>query len=271
MIHGGSSQLLDAAALQPTPLPRRIGRKVEIHAELDSTNNWALEHLVVEAGKESDGQVVFAEYQTAGRGRFGRDWLTPRGAGLCFTFILWESTSPACFARLIMETAIAVAEGIEAVTDVEVGIRWPNDLYVRGRKLAGILVELRGATGGIAIAVGVGVNCLQQPGHFPPELRDRATSLEIESHNPIDRNVVGRSVLTSLDRFFGAANPPSDEVLTGAWLNRSTDVGTHVTLHHDGHAFAGRILDISPKSGLLLQLDDGGRRLFDPATTSRND
>ena len=160
--------------------------------------------------------------------------------------------------------------GIEAATDLEPTIRWPNDLYIASRKLGGILVEARNQPGGVVhVAIGIGINCLQHTAHFPPELRDRATSLEIESSQPIDRTRLAIEILKQLDRFFAADSPMDDPSLAAAWRSRSADIGSHVTLSSDGHEFTGRIVDIHPTAGLVLQVDGGGRRHFDPSTTTR--
>ena len=170
-----------------------------------------------------------------------------------------------------MAGAVAVAAGIERTTMVEPVIRWPNDLYVCGKKLAGILVEVRRMTESLsAIAIGIGVNCLQHDRHFPPDLRGRATSLDLESSQPVDRPAVARAILRELDGLLDEQRGVSDDELAAAWRARSADLGTRVTLLAEGQTFTGRIADVHPQTGLLLQLDTGARREFDPAKTVRS-
>src|ERR1043166_6707566 len=157
------SQPLTADTLQLSRAPSRIGRRLVFLGETDSSNSYALNHIAAQ-GPMTDGHVVFTEYQTAGRGRMGRSWDCPRGAGVMFTVLLWERPDRLSISRMIMATAVAVARGIEAVTDLDALIRWPNDIYIKTRKVAGILVEARSA--GISempVAIGVGINCLQHP------------------------------------------------------------------------------------------------------------
>lgn len=245
---------------------RRVGRQIVVLPAVDSTNAYALNVLAASAGTAADGSVVFAERQTKGRGRLGRSWHCPAGAGLTFSVLLWEEARAARAAYWMAVGAVAAVRGIETATDVHAMIRWPNDVCVGERKLAGVLVEaVSSGAGPVALAAGIGINCLQQPGHFPPELAGLATSLEIESAAAIDRVTVARAVLAALD----ACVFESDDAVAAAWLSHSDDLGRHVTLLHDGGTYRGRILDVHPRDGLLLQLDDGGRRLFDPATTSR--
>lgn len=246
----------------------RIGRSVVVLPDVDSTNTYALDGQT--AGELDDGAVVFAEHQTAGRGRLGRSWQSPRGASLTFTVLLLEPQDRAAAARWMMAGAVAVAQCIGQETDVAPMVRWPNDVYVGPRKLAGILVETRRAVAGsIAVAIGIGLNCLQHEGHFPPELRPKATSLEIESSHPIDRTALARSLLRRLDALLAGSHPQSNLTLAGQWRELSDDLGASATLICNGEHFTGRILDVHPATGLVLQLDAGGRRHFDPQTTAR--
>lgn len=247
----------------------RVGRRIVVLPEIDSTNTHALETIAPREGHAADGTVIFAERQTAGRGRLGRSWHSPTGASLMFTALLHEPENAARAAFWTMAAALGVARGIEAATDVSPQIRWPNDVYVGPRKLAGILVEARLTRGDAWIAVGIGLNCLQQPAHFPDDIRPGATSLEIESSSPIDRAGVARSILLSLDDYFVRPSLVRDELLAAEWSARSSDIGQHVTLRNGPEQFTGRIIDVHPREGLLLHLDIGGRRHFDPATTSR--
>ena len=319
---------LTADALAADLGTRRIGRRIFVFDELPSTNTHALETLAADpanahAELDADGAVIFAEHQTAGRGRLGRRWHSPRGASLMFTVLLLESVRnhPAPAKRqanhtgsstfldsaatdssagntqsrhspfairhsspdtlnsqfsilnsslLPLAVAVALAEAVHISTGVECLLRWPNDLYVGPRKLAGILIESRSvAPGRLAVAVGIGVNCLQHAEHFPPELRDRATSLDLECHRPIDRIAVARAALQRLDALLREPGTMDDKRILGQWKARSADLGQRVTLVEAGHAYSGSILDVDPVDGLLLQLDTGARRAFHPATTSR--
>ncbi len=264
------SHRLSAEALHDGLTTERIGRTITVLDEVDSTNSYALDRLARDEGTAADGHVIIAEHQTAGRGRLGRSWQSPRGAGLTLTTLLWERPESFSTARLIMAAAVAVARAVEHTTDVVPTIRWPNDIYVKEKKLTGILVEARAcANQPMPIAVGIGLNCLQHVGHFPPEIRESATSLEIESRGPIDRVAVARGLIGELDRCFSRKRPLSDDAIATEWRERSSDIGSRVTVRCDGKSYTGQILDINPHAGMLLQLDVGGRREFDLATITR--
>lgn len=261
------AHLLDADAIIAGLDVHRVGRRIVVLPEVDSTNTFALK---LAEGPNVDGVVVFAERQTSGRGRLGRVWHCPNGAGLMFTVLLRETVGATTPAAWMMLAGIAVVRGIMDSTDVVPSLRWPNDVYVQERKLAGILVESRRGDDGIeTIAIGIGLNCLQQAGHFPPEVRDRAVSLDMLSDAPIDRHSVACRVLASLDTALLEMIHRDESRLIDLWQTHSADIGARVELQSNGHTFRGRIIDVHPRDGLLLQLDDGGRRQFDPAVTTR--
>lgn len=263
------SHQLKAEAIAQGLRPTRVGRQILLLDEVDSTNAYCLQELA-SRGAETDGTVVFAEYQTAGRGRLGRSWDCPRGAGIMFTALLWEDPQQLSITRLMMATALGVSRGIEAVTDLETLIRWPNDIHIRNKKVAGILAEARSrGDGPMPVAIGVGINCLQHAGHFSEEIRERATSLEIESRRAIDRVEIARAILQQLDELLLPMCQWTDSALASAWLERIGDIGERVGLFCNGERLSGRVLDIHPESGLILQLDSGARRQFDLATISR--
>jgi BirA family biotin operon repressor/biotin-[acetyl-CoA-carboxylase] ligase len=187
-----------------------------------------------------------------------------------FSILLCEPLKSATAAGWMMFAGVAVAQGIANATDVEPRLRWPNDLYVDDRKLAGILVETRAVgADALAVAIGVGVNCLQQAGHFSDELRDRAVSLDMLSRAPIDRAAIARSILAEFDRLLVASLHIDEATLVELWGERSADIGAHVSLREGIHSYSGTVIDIHPRDGLVLQLEQGGRRHFDPATTTR--
>lgn len=271
------SHRLTAAALSRGLKIRRIGRHIIVLPEVDSTNTYALDRIAQEEGEGADGTVVFAERQTAGRGRLGRRWESPAGASLLLTALIWARDGGRRPAYWIMAASVAVARAVEALTDVSPAIRWPNDLYVAEAKLAGILVEIRGhrwapapaGNGADAVAIGVGVNCLQQAAHFSDELRQKAISLEMASSRPVDRLAVGRAIVVELDRWLSTEDSAPDETLAAAWCEYSGDIGRRATLVSGGTSFTGRIVDVHPEQGLVLQPDTGARRHFDPMTASR--
>ena len=257
-------QPLNANQIADQLTTRRVGAQVRTLDEVTSTNDIAM----AAATPDNDGLAIFAERQTAGRGRLGRQWLSPRGAGVLCSVVLSDPARTPASGSLVLVSAVAACEAISAVCeDVSPVIRWPNDLYVNGAKLAGILVESRGSGQARVYVVGIGINCYQTAAHFPTELQAKATSLEIASRHPIRRADLAVALLTQLDHWLGGAWLSDDEIRL-RWQHWAEAMGQRVRLQEAGRSYIGRTLEIDPVGGLAVQLELGGRRVFDPATTS---
>lgn len=259
--------LTEDALRTATPVAR-IGRRIVCLDETGSTNDDAFA-LACGAGPSADGTAIFAERQTAGRGRLGRQWLSPRGASIHCSALLFEPTGDASPGHVALAGGLAACRAIEHATHLKPNVRWPNDVFLSGRKVGGVLVERRETAPGVtAMVIGIGINCLQHQVHFPPELRGRATSLEIESAGAIDRLAVARELLGALNEWFAAPGKLDAARLIREWRARSDDIGTRVTVAANGRTYRGRILDVEPDAGLLFQSDDGVRLGFDAAVAS---
>lgn len=245
---------------------RRIGRRIDYLESTSSTNDDAWRHIEANG---ADGLVILAEYQSAGRGRSGRTWHSPRGASLLCSVLLIDGRAELTGNVLGLVAAVATRDAIVACTDTVPVIKWPNDLLVSGRKLGGILVESRLRHDGVrAYVVGIGINCLQQRGHLISTLSGSATSLELESAYPVDRTALAISLLTEFDRWLGEPRTWDDSCLRREWLARAEPMGKHVYLQHAGRVFSGLVIDLDPSTALVVQLDEGGVRAFDAGTTT---
>lgn len=259
---------MTSADLLPRGPLRRVGGRVLLYDTVESTN--AL--LLGRANELADGTVAHAECQTAGRGRQGRRWEAPRGSSILLSVLLLEPPGSLLQSRAALLGALAACEAIECVTDVHPALRWPNDIFARGRKLGGVLAESCGLADGVrGVVIGVGLNCLQHRGHFAGELRERATSLDCESAGPVQRGPVATALLARLDDWLARMrdDPGAWSRLLAAWRQHCEDVGARITLQSDGRAHTGTALDITDEGDLILQLDEGGRRHFGAATTTR--
>lgn len=180
-----------------------FGRAVSWYQEIGSTNDAAL--LLAERGGD-EGALVGADLQTAGRGRQGRIWSSPRGAGLYVSAIL-RPPKPVV-GLLTLAAGVSIAEGIREASGLTVDLKWPNDAYLGGRKVAGILAEAGTSNGGLNhVVLGLGINVSEAS--YPAEIAARATSLEREVGRPIDRGLVLASCLSALAARY-------DELLTDA-------------------------------------------------------
>jgi BirA family biotin operon repressor/biotin-[acetyl-CoA-carboxylase] ligase len=184
-----------------------IGRQIIVLERIGSTNDAILQAATTNS---NEGLVLFAEEQTAGRGQRGNRWESAAGKGLWFSILLRPKIQ-------INESGRLTIWGIEAISDVirtefslEPAIKLPNDIQVYGRKVAGVLVEMRAQEKAPHVAVvGIGINVNQSLEDFPPELQSRAISLAMALHRPIDRPKFAVSLLRNLDltyrEIFGSA------------------------------------------------------------------
>lgn len=201
------------------------------------------------------GVVVAAEQQTAGRGRRGSTWASPPGAGLYFSVVV--KPSAASLPLLTLAAGVAVREGVAATSGLQADLKWPNDLLVGKRKLAGILAEgIAIGTSAQAVIVGVGVNL--QPAAYPPDVAARATSIEGELRRPVDREALLAAILDALSARLATLEQNAGDILQ-AWRAASPSaVGTRVAW--DGHR--GVTAGIDDTGALLVRTPSSVERII---------
>jgi len=238
---------------------RHLGRSVEVHQSVSSTNDVALERL---AGGSPHGTLVVAEAQTAGRGRRGNVWVTPPGLSLAASLVLRSERVTLQPTLLVAAVALGIAEGLERAAGAAVGIKWPNDLWIGGKKVAGILVEARSSAGAApALVAGFGINVNASAAAFPPGLRATATSLALATGRTYDRSEVLRLVLASLEpRLDEGMSGTPGRTLLEAYRDRSVLLGRTVELLDGDEPLRGFVADLSATDGLLLRTSDGRAR-----------
>jgi BirA family biotin operon repressor/biotin-[acetyl-CoA-carboxylase] ligase len=197
---------------------------------------------------------VVAEEQTAGRGRQGRSWAAPRGRALTLS-ALWRLDGS--FELLPLAVALAVCEACESITPVRCRIKWPNDVWIGERKLAGILIETRPRERWALI--GIGLNVETSESEFAPELTGTATSLRIESEQPVDRNGVLAALLDALEARLGMPGEGADSVLA-AYRERDLLRGRRISWTTGATMDSGEAQGID-ESGNLVVFTDGGDRV----------
>ncbi len=229
--------------------------------ETDSTNSQARQRA--EAGA-AEGTLVVAECQTAGRGRRGRAWVSPEGAGIYLSLIARPRISPAEAPRLTLLTAVAAADAVIAETGVPVRIKWPNDLLVDGRKLAGILTEIRTEMDLVDyVVIGIGINA-NTPETSLSAIRDqKCTSLWIETGNRIDRASLLRRFLSEFEACYETFLTEGFASILTRWKAHSAIIGEAVAVDVAGTTHRGRVKDVEDSGVLLLEDEQGKtRRIF---------
>jgi BirA family biotin operon repressor/biotin-[acetyl-CoA-carboxylase] ligase len=253
---------LDPDEIKANLRTKRIGGKILVYRSTSSTNDVAAEYA---KNKENDGLVIFAEEQTAGRGRAGSKWHGGRAQSILCSIVLTENIVHRHL--LSLACAVAVVEAVGRPGKSHAKIKWPNDILLNGKKVAGILLESKTNHDNSSCIVGVGINCHQKPDSFPGELRPIATSIDIESRSIVDRISLAKRLLTSMDHWLEAAQKSSEKVIE-KWCKLSIQLGHRTALIFNGTRFTGHCIGIDPEKGLILRLDTGGVRMFDAAHTT---
>lgn len=247
---------IDPAELRQALSGSLFGINLHYYDLLESTNNHA-RSLALEGAPE--GTLLVADQQTAGRGRMGRSWVSQPGANLLFSILLRPAVEPDQIFALTMVLAVSAAETLHKRTGAAAMIKWPNDVYVGGRKLAGILTEI-GVKGIIVehVVLGMGLNV-----HWIPEesgeIRSPATSLLLETASSHRRTDLLVWVLQEFERSYRRFLQGDTEPFYSRWNELSMILGRNVTIESGEETINGRAISID-RSGALILEDGNGRR-----------
>lgn len=227
---------------------RHVGRRVLVYDSVPSTNDTA-------AGLEAGG-VVVADFQTAGRGQYGRTWQSRPGASLLMSVRLDPPTELRRPVVMTAWAAVCVAEAIFALTGVQARIKWPNDLLVRGQKVCGILIEQ-----GVGLVAGIGLNLNQSADDFAANALPDATSLALIAGKPFDSRAAAVAVIRRLDAEYHRLLVGELVPLEADWKWRVGLLGRHVVVElTDGTRVAGRLRDLT-FAGVELEVATGMRAI----------
>ncbi|MGA8610411.1 MAG: biotin--[acetyl-CoA-carboxylase] ligase [Xanthobacteraceae bacterium] len=230
------------------------GFRLIAHDTLDSTNAEALRHALAHRGEASPLWITALE-QTAGRGRRGNKWISPAG-NLYTTLLLKDPASPRRAPELSFVAALAVHDAILDCAPELRGrllLKWPNDVLCGGAKLAGILIEGHGLDTGLALAVGIGVNCQHHPSQASYPATDLAAfSVQVSASNLF--SALSGAMMRRLDRWGGGEGFPA---IRADWLDRASGLGEEIQVGLPGRTLVGRFEALDKAGCLLLRLADG--------------
>ena len=228
---------------EPARTSEVAGFRVQHFASLDSTNAYLLAEARTGA---PSGLVAVAGHQTAGRGRLDRTWEAPPGSSLLVSVLVRDASGGAGAHRVVMAAALALADAVETVAGVGVGLKWPNDLVVGERKLAGVLAEQEGD----ALVVGAGCNVAWES--FPPDLAATATSCSLEAGRPV---AVDDLLTAYLDALAGRLAAP--DAVVPAYRDRLVTLGRRVGVERAGDTLVGEAVHVDADGALVVRADDG--------------
>jgi BirA family biotin operon repressor/biotin-[acetyl-CoA-carboxylase] ligase len=241
--------------------PGRIGWRIHYFGEVDTTQRVAAE---LASGGSAHGTVVIAERQTAGRGRLGRTWHSPAGVNLYTTVILRPTMPPAEVPRLTLVAGAAVAEALETLAPGIVALKWPNDVWLRGRKAGGIIAEAvtDSAHGLRCVLLGIGLNLNLGPDDIPDNLRRTASSLLIETGRKCDRVKFADVLFSMLDRHCSAAEKEGFAAVRPLYQHYFALNGRRVAVLNGAERVSGIVRGIDEDGALLLETDHGPTRIL---------
>lgn len=251
-------EIADALA-QTRPRLGPLGLRLLWFDDIGSTNDRAL--AWAEAGAE-EGCVVLADAQSAGRGRLGRTWASPAGAGIYVSVVL--RPAPQAMPLLTMAAGLGVSEGIAAATGLPTYVKWPNDVCVAGRpprKLAGLLAEAGSSPDRVLhVVLGIGINVL--PAAYPPDVAARATSLEGELGRPVSRGAVLAECLAGVWHRYQMLTAGRSADVLAAWRERAAaTLGRRVEWDDPTGTRRGIARDVDPSGALVVAVESGVVRL----------
>lgn len=231
-----------------------FGKKEIVHfEETDSTNARARE-LADQGAPE--GTLVVAERQTQGRGRKGRTWFSPTGAGIYASLILRPSMPASEATRITFLTAVSAAEVLLPLKGLNVRIKWPNDILVNGKKAAGILTEISTERGSVDYAVvGLGMN-VNTPA-FPEDISEKATSLLIERGERFSRIDLLREYLRRQEASYRRLGTFGFELILDRWKELADCIGREIRVEMMDKTYVGWVEDIDPEGILILKDREG--------------
>lgn len=255
------SDFLSEQSIVPNLRTQALGRKIDVFKTIDSTNNFAKSLAQLGA---VHGTTVVSEVQTQGKGRMGRDFYSPMGMGVYMSVILRPKLSVEHSLLITSCAAVAVAEAVERIAEIDCKIKWVNDIYAGGKKLCGILTEasVDVEQGGLEYAiVGMGINV--QNVTFPKNLADTATSVRMETDKPVSRSVLAAEILNCLEERLETIK---DKSFLEEYRRRSNVIGNRIEVTHNDISEEMDCIGIDGIGRLLVRLDSGEEKALTSGT-----
>lgn len=230
-----------------------IGKDIRLLAETASTNTLAME---LAAGGAPEGTVLIAETQTGGKGRLGRKWISPKGN--LYVSVILRPNVPTHKAPLItLMGAVATASAIRTACQLPAGIKWPNDILLSGRKVSGLLTEMRAEPDRIMhIALGIGVDVNMDLGELPSDIRGLTTTLAVEAGRQIERTSLLQQICRELEHWYSIFLKNDAEVLK-EWESLNLTIGNRVAVSGFGETIEGLAQGIDSEGRLIVRMVDG--------------
>jgi len=242
--------------------------EVEVHSLIDSTNSYLLRRL---PNQLSQGQVCLAEFQSAGRGRRGRQWISPFGSQIYLSMYWYLEQGLSAAMGLNLVTALAVSDAVFSLAGIQVQLKWPNDVYLGGVKLAGILIDLEGqALEPSHSVIGIGLN-LNMPAQAAEKIDQKWTDLESHSKRKIDRNALCTMLIHYLLKRLHQHQNEGLAVMLEEWQTRDFYLNKRVKLITGERITKGICRGVNGQGALMLEVDGQVKPVYGGEVSLRGD
>lgn len=238
-----------------------LGKKdIFYFSDIESTNNEAKKQANLGC---PEGSIVLSESQNKGRGRLSRGWFSPQGKGIWLSIVLRPPFNPYDAPKCTLLAAVAVTKAIRKVTQVECGIKWPNDILYQGKKIVGILTEMSAEIDAINhVVIGMGINVNIDQEEFPVELREIATSLSVVKGQEISRLSLLNAILMELEEMYSKVVELGFVEMLDEWRQLSITLGKNVNVVGSGRDFSGLAINIDQDGALLVETSECVERVL---------
>jgi len=254
-----SIELLDSKVIMANLPEACLRPEVETFLTIDSTNRYLMKKAL---STEVKCQAVFAEQQTSGRGRHGRNWVSPFGGNLYFSILYPFQRTPRDVTGVSLAVGVAIVEQLERQGINSAKLKWPNDILVEGRKLCGILLELHGESHGpLAIVVGIGIN-ISMPESAVNEIDQPWISYQSLTQNPASRNKLAADFLSNVLLCLQEFEQHGLQAFRERWLQRDCYMNTKVKLQLGEREITGIARGIDQQGALLLETQGQIQRYY---------
>ncbi len=240
-----------------------FGKNIHFFEEVSSTNDVAKE-LALEGTPE--WTIVVAEKQFNGRGRFDRKWVSPKG-GLWFSLVLRPKISINEAFKLTSLTAVSIVNTLEKDYEIKARIKWPNDIFVNGKKVCGVLTETASTDQVLDyVIIGIGINANNASSSLPDEIKKNTTSLIAEKGEEIDTEHFLTKLLQQMEEYY--RDPVKLDKVIGEWKRLDSVLGKKVIVSEGNESFTGEAVDVDDLGALMVKLSDGSVKIVTSASIS---
>ncbi len=234
-----------------------IGKKIYYFPELESTNIAAKEKALHRAEGMSEGTLIIAERQSAGKGRLGREWFSPAG-GIWLSIILYPQLSPSYISRITLMTAVATVKALKNYTLIKPQIKWPNDILINEKKVCGILTEMSAELDIINwVVVGIGVNVNIDHQRFPEDIQENTISLKEALGKEVLRVKLAQTFLQEFEKYYDKLKRKEFPSILREWKLYSHTLGRKIRVDMGERIITGEAVDINGEGALILKKEDG--------------